>query len=187
MTVTYSSYLRLDQLLALQTPRSGELEHDETLFVIIHQIYELWFKEVLHELDYLMRMLRGNDTPLAAATLKRILTILRTVVAQIAVLETMTPLNFLAFRDRHMDLAIDAALMPVVVDADIHRRAHQKSPRIGDRMHRAILFQADIGGMKQVFGIAAAACPFRNAFQNPCPEFPVVRNFCHSCFPLRSN
>jgi len=100
MTVTYSSYLKLDQLLALQAPRPGELEHDETLFVIIHQVYELWFKEVLHELDYLQKLLRSNDTPLAAATLKRILTILKTLVAQIDVLETITPLNFLAFRDR---------------------------------------------------------------------------------------
>jgi len=97
--VTYSSYLQLDELLALQQPRA-ELEHDETLFVIIHQVYELWFKEVLHELDYLMGLLRGNDTPLAAATLKRVLTILKTLVAQIDVLETMTPLNFLTFRNR---------------------------------------------------------------------------------------
>ncbi|MGH7531051.1 MAG: tryptophan 2,3-dioxygenase [Gemmatimonadales bacterium] len=100
MTVTYSSYLKLDQLLALQQPRLGELEHDETLFVIIHQVYELWFKEVLHEFDYLQKRLRANDTALAAATLKRILTILKTLVAQIDVLETMTPLTFLAFRDR---------------------------------------------------------------------------------------
>ncbi len=100
MAVTYASYLQLEKLLALQHPRPGELEHDETLFVIIHQIYELWFKEVLHELDYLQQLLRANDTPLAAATLKRILTILKTLVAQIDVLETMTPLNFLTFRDR---------------------------------------------------------------------------------------
>ena len=100
MTVTYSSYLKLDELLSLQQPRPGELEHDETLFVIIHQVYELWFKEVLHELDYLQRLLRSNNTPLAAATLKRILTILKTLVAQIDVLETMSPLSFLAFRDR---------------------------------------------------------------------------------------
>lgn len=100
MPVTYSSYLQLDALLSLQQPRAGELEHDETLFVIIHQVYELWFKEVLHELDYLQQLLRANDTPLAAATLKRILTILKTLVAQIDVLETITPLNFLAFRDR---------------------------------------------------------------------------------------
>ena len=100
MTVTYSSYLRLDELLSLQDPRPGVLEHDETLFVIIHQVYELWFKEVLHELDYLQKLLRANDTPLAGATLKRILTILKTLVAQIDVLETITPLNFLTFRDR---------------------------------------------------------------------------------------
>ncbi len=100
MTVTYSSYLKLDELLSLQQPRPGELEHDETLFVIIHQVYELWFKEVLHELDYLQKRLRANDTPLASATLKRVLTILKTLVAQIDVLETITPLNFLAFRDR---------------------------------------------------------------------------------------
>src|SRR5256712_10699358 len=100
MTVTYSSYLKLDELLSLQQPRPGELEHDETLFVIIHQVYELWFKEVLHELDYLQTLLRANNTALAAATLKRILTILKTLVAQIDVLETITPLNFLAFRDR---------------------------------------------------------------------------------------
>jgi tryptophan 2,3-dioxygenase len=90
----------LDDLLALQQPRPGVLEHDETLFVIIHQVYELWFKEVLHELDYLQKLLRANDTPLASATLKRILTILKTLVAQIDVLETITPLNFLSFRDR---------------------------------------------------------------------------------------
>src|SRR5919201_2050717 len=100
MTVTYSDYLKLDQLLSLQTPRPGELEHDETLFVIIHQVYELWFKEVLHELDYLQERLRANDTPIAGATLQRMLTILKTLVAQIDVLETITPLNFLTFRDR---------------------------------------------------------------------------------------
>ena len=100
MAVTYASYLRLDDLLALQQPQQGEQEHDETLFVIIHQVYELWFKEMLHELDFLMRLLRENDPPRAQHTLKRILTILKVLVAQIDILETMTPLGFLAFRDR---------------------------------------------------------------------------------------
>src|SRR5204863_9297149 len=100
MTVTYSTYLKLDQLLSLQAPRPGELEHDETLFVIIHQVYELWFKEVLHELDFLQKRLRANDTPLASATLKRVLMLIQTLVAQIDVLETITPLNFLASRAR---------------------------------------------------------------------------------------
>jgi tryptophan 2,3-dioxygenase len=100
MSVTYSSYLKLDELLALQQPLSDGPEHDETLFIVIHQVYELWFKQLLHELDYLAAQLERDDTPRALHTFKRILTILKVVVAQIDVLETMTPLEFLSFRDR---------------------------------------------------------------------------------------
>jgi tryptophan 2,3-dioxygenase len=98
--VTYTSYLRLDELLALQTPASGGEEHDETLFIVIHQVYELWFKQVLHELDLLGRALVENDRPLALATLKRVLTIFKTLVAQVDILETMTPVSFASFRHR---------------------------------------------------------------------------------------
>jgi tryptophan 2,3-dioxygenase len=98
--VTYTSYLRLDELLALQTPASGGEEHDETLFIVIHQVYELWFKQVLHELDLLGRALVENDRPLALATLKRVLTIFKTLVAQVDILETMTPVSFSSFRHR---------------------------------------------------------------------------------------
>ncbi|HEY7460980.1 MAG TPA: tryptophan 2,3-dioxygenase family protein [Gemmatimonadota bacterium] len=98
--VTYSSYLKLDELLSLQQPRSERIEHDEMLFIVIHQVYELWFKEILHELDYLQRLLAESDTPRALHTLKRILTILKVLVAQLDILETMTPLEFLSFRDR---------------------------------------------------------------------------------------
>ena len=100
MAVTYSSYLKLDELLSLQQPLSSGPEHDETLFIVIHQVYELWFKEILHELDYLKVLLERLDTPRALQTLKRVLTILKVVVAQIDVLETMTPLDFLSFRER---------------------------------------------------------------------------------------
>ncbi len=100
MPVTYSSYLKLDELLSLQQPLSEGPEHDETLFIIIHQVYELWFKEMLHELDYVKTLLARQDTPRALATLKRVLTILKVAVAQIDVLETMTPLEFLSFRER---------------------------------------------------------------------------------------
>ncbi len=96
--LTYSSYLALDELLGAQRPRSEE--HDELLFIVIHQVYELWFKQLLHELRFLQRRLEAGDTPRALHTLKRTLTILKTVVAQIDVLETMTPRQFLAFRDR---------------------------------------------------------------------------------------
>src|SRR5205823_6847403 len=90
----------LDALLGLQAPLSGGPEHDELLFIIVHQVYELWFKEILHELDYLERLLDARDSSRAQHTLKRILTILKVVVAQIDVLETMTPLEFLSFRAR---------------------------------------------------------------------------------------
>jgi tryptophan 2,3-dioxygenase len=98
--VTYSSYLKLDELLSLQQPVSDGPEHDEILFIVIHQIYELWFKELLHEVDYLISLLGRQDSPRALHTLKRVLTILKVVVAQIDVLETMTPLEFLSFRAR---------------------------------------------------------------------------------------
>ena len=100
MALTYSSYLKLDELLALQQPVSEGPEHDETLFIVVHQVYELWFKEMLHEIDYLRKLLERRDTPRALHTLKRVLTILKVVVAQIDVLETMTPLEFLTFRER---------------------------------------------------------------------------------------
>ena len=98
--VTYGSYLRVDELLALQQPRSPGPEHDELLFIVIHQVYELWFKELLHELDRVRQLLTADDTHRAQHTLKRILTILKVLVAQLDILETMTPLEFLSFRAR---------------------------------------------------------------------------------------
>jgi len=100
MPVTYASYLKIDELLQLQQPLSDGPEHDEMLFIVIHQVYELWFKQMLHELDYLQRLLVAHDTPRSLHTLKRVLTILKVNVAQIDILETMTPLEFLSFRAR---------------------------------------------------------------------------------------
>lgn len=96
--LTYDSYLRVTDLLNLQVPQSNPEEHDETLFIIIHQVYELWFKQMLHEGDYLIEMLQSDDRAAANATLRRMLTILKTMVAQIDVLETMTPVSFFSFR-----------------------------------------------------------------------------------------
>lgn len=96
--MTYGQYLRVPELLSLQHPLSGGKEHDETLFIIIHQVYELWFKQQIHEATFLQRMLEANDDPTALATLKRMLTILKTMVGQIDVLETMSPVSFLSFR-----------------------------------------------------------------------------------------
>ena len=98
--ITYSSYLHLDELLACQVPVSEGPEHDEMLFIVIHQVYELWFKVLLHELERLQDRLEMGDRGSALMTMKRILTILKTIVAQIDVLETMTPLGFSSFRGR---------------------------------------------------------------------------------------
>jgi len=98
--VTYSNYLHVDELLDLQRPRSEGPEHDEMLFIVIHQVYELWFKEILHEIDRVRALLEADDAYRAQHTLKRILTILKVLVAQLDILETMTPLEFLSFRER---------------------------------------------------------------------------------------
>jgi tryptophan 2,3-dioxygenase len=98
--VTYNRYLHIDELLALQQPRSVGPEHDELLFIVIHQVYELWFKELLHELDRVRTLLGSDDAARAQHTLKRVLTILKVLVAQLDILETMTPLEFLSFRAR---------------------------------------------------------------------------------------
>ena len=96
--VDYVSYLHLDEVLGAQQRRSAE--HDEMLFIIVHQVYELWFKQLLHELAFLQERLEAGDTAHALSTARRVLTILKTAVAQVDVLETMTPRQFTSFRDR---------------------------------------------------------------------------------------
>ncbi len=98
--MTYASYLKVPELLALQQTRSAGPEHDEHLFIVIHQVYELWFKQLLHEAAGVERALEAGDTDGTLHLLNRVLKILKTLVAQIDVLETMSPLQFLSFRDR---------------------------------------------------------------------------------------
>jgi len=100
MDLTYASYLKLDRLLELQSPRSDPQEHDELLFIIIHQVYELWFKQLLHELDKVKRDFSANHLFGALGTMKRVRMIVKTLVGQLDVLETMTPLSFVGFRER---------------------------------------------------------------------------------------
>jgi tryptophan 2,3-dioxygenase len=102
--VTYGKYLKIEELLALQQPRD-EVEHDEMLFIVIHQVYELWFKEMLHELDYCRRLLEDDDAHRAQHTLKRVLTILKVLVAQLDILETMTP-GFQSDQFRQLEFVI---------------------------------------------------------------------------------
>lgn len=98
--VTYTSYLKVNELLELQNPLSDGPEHDELLFITIHQVYELWFKQLLHESAALQVALESSSTHRALSLLGRMRTIMKTCVAQLDILETMTPLQFNSFRGR---------------------------------------------------------------------------------------
>jgi len=98
--VTYQSYLKVEELLSLQEPLSDGPEHDELLFITIHQVYELWFQQILHEMAALQRALEEGDTHRSLALMTRVRTIMKTCVAQVDVLETMTPIQFKSFRAR---------------------------------------------------------------------------------------
>jgi tryptophan 2,3-dioxygenase len=98
--LTYAGYLDLEKLLTLQKPRSSPPEHDEMLFIIIHQTYELWFKQLLHEFEKIKRDFSAGELFGAIHSFKRTRTIMKTLVAQVDILETMTPSSFSSFRDR---------------------------------------------------------------------------------------
>jgi tryptophan 2,3-dioxygenase len=97
--LSYGSYLKVDELLALQHPLSRPEHHDEMLFIIIHQVYELWFKQLLHELDAAIEALDRDDLLRVSKYFRRVHTIQRLIESQIDVLETMTPHEFNQFRD----------------------------------------------------------------------------------------
>ena len=104
--LTYGSYLKIPELLALQQCRSAPAHHDEPLFILIHQAYELWFKQVLHEVGSVIGLFadrhvddNGGELNIAVHRLQRVKTILDVLVHQMDIMETMTPLDFLDFRD----------------------------------------------------------------------------------------
>jgi aminocarboxymuconate-semialdehyde decarboxylase len=106
--LTYSSYLKVPELLKLQHPQSSPQHHDELLFIIVHQTYELWFRELLHDLDAVVANLRAaganptsrDEVYEAARLLRRCTEITRVLVEQFTILETMLPTHFLAFRGK---------------------------------------------------------------------------------------
>lgn len=97
-TVTYGSYLAVDELLRLQRPQSQPEHPDELLFIVVHQASELWFKAILHELHLLIRNLQDADTLLAFHTTRRVNTLARIVAEQLHALDTLPPQRFAQFR-----------------------------------------------------------------------------------------
>jgi tryptophan 2,3-dioxygenase len=98
--LTYATYLHLDQLLELQQPRSQPPEHDEILFIVVHQAYELWFKLLLHEFEKICADFKYDREFEAIATFKRVRTVMKVMVEQVDIVETLTPMSFNSFRDR---------------------------------------------------------------------------------------
>jgi len=96
--VTYPSYLALDELLALQRPRSQPEHPDELLFIIVHQASELWFKLIIHELEGLIGLMDAHDTLGALTSVKRVNALVHIVTGQLSALETLPPQRFAQFR-----------------------------------------------------------------------------------------
>lgn len=98
--LSYNKYLRVPDLIGLQDCLSDPQHHDELLFITIHQAYELWFKQILHETDAAISLMNEDRLAAAVRTMRRIVEIEKLLVNQIHILETMTPINFLGFRDQ---------------------------------------------------------------------------------------
>jgi len=98
--LSYNKYLRVQDLINLQDCLSDPAHHDELLFITVHQAYELWFKQILHELDAAIQFMEEDRVPAATRAIKRVVEIEKLLVNQIHILESMTPISFLAFRDQ---------------------------------------------------------------------------------------
>ena len=96
--LTYGGYLRLDELLALQVPQADPPAHDELLFITVHQVYELWFQQLLYELETVRDAMMAGETWRARHLFRRVHAIERLLITQVDILETMTPQDFLEFR-----------------------------------------------------------------------------------------
>ncbi|MBL7716110.1 MAG: hypothetical protein JNL01_11650 [Bdellovibrionales bacterium] len=100
--ITYNTYLKIEELTSLQKLQSEPPHHDEMLFIVIHQAYELWFKLILGEIKVAMDHMKKNEVLRAHHFVKRCVEVMKLLVQQIHILETMTPVEFLEFRDRLM-------------------------------------------------------------------------------------
>ena len=97
--LSYNKYLRVPDLIGLQNCLSDPAHHDELLFITVHQAYELWFKQILHEIDAVITQTNENRLTAAARSMRRVVEIEKLLINQIHILETMTPISFLGFRD----------------------------------------------------------------------------------------
>lgn len=180
--VNYTNYLAIDELLQLQRPLSEGPEHDEMLFIVIHQVYELWFKQLLHEIDAVKVALETGEAFDASAKLNRIKMILAVCIRQIDVLVTMTPLQFHAFRDRlesasGFQSAQFRELEAVLGRRDPHFAEHllpKDRERVKRRMHEPSLWDSMIRHVDRV-GYPIPAQILNRDFSKHYESSPEVR------------
>src|SRR5205823_14765668 len=98
--LNYKGYLKLDELLSLQHPLADPANHDETLFIVVHQVFELWFRLMLHEIEKIQELLDHDDVLKSERLIRRLTSIVRLFIPKLSVLETMIPSDFIQFRDR---------------------------------------------------------------------------------------
>ena len=151
---------RVARAAAAALARGG---HDELLFIVIHQVYELWFKELLHELDRVRQWLEDDEPHRAQHTLKRILSILKVMVAQLDILETMTPLEFRTFRER---LEARAVFSPTSSARSSSCSASSRRPRFA------------ASGRKPRAGRAGAALSSRRCGTRSCTTCRAKATWC---------
>jgi tryptophan 2,3-dioxygenase len=134
--VEYAEYLKLERLLSSQSPRSldyGRPAHDEMLFIVVHQAYELWFKQVLHELDSVLSLFRDDSVDersigVAVGRLSRVTEIQKLLLDQLRILETMTPLDFLDFRDFLVPASGFQSLQFRLIETKLGLRSEHRAP-----------------------------------------------------------
>ena len=156
--LTYGEYLKVKDLLSLQKVLSSPPHHDEPLFIVIHQVYELWFKLILHEVDSAAAHLQADGVGEATRLLRRVVEIQRLLVSQVRILETMRPQDFLGFR-YHLNPASGFQSVQFreleftlgLKDADIHKhlvstpeetarlRERLRAPSLGDAFDDALV------------------------------------------------
>ncbi len=156
-SVYYGEYLQLEKILEAQAPESfkdgKEPAHDEMLFVIIHQAYELWFKQILFELDSVTAIMSKNelndnsaDLQTIVHRLQRVVTILKVLVQQIDIIETMTPMDFLDFRDMLRPASGFQSWQFKIIEAKLGLKFDQ---RHGQDYYTSQLQQKDIDTIKK--------------------------------------
>ena len=152
--LSYNKYLRVPELIRLQDCLADPPHHDELLFITIHQTYELWFKQILHEVDVAIERMNGDRAAAAARAIHRVVEIEKVLVDQIHILETMSPISFLGFRDelnpasgfqsmqfREIEFSSgvkDPSVLKSFIDDDFARarlEARFASPSLGDAFY----------------------------------------------------